>query len=354
MRTLLVDGNSLLKNSFEGSKNGVLYPNVNGIYIFLRRLRKYLDDKKYTCLKVVFDGKNSGQLRSQIYKDYKISRKKRREQRTKDEQIKDKHYRKQLTNLLNLLSLFCYTYQDPIVEADDVISYYVRNKHDGEKITIVTGDMDILWLLREDVDAIYINKKFKSNTPLAKKTQKYGTDKGILRLNQAKFKKLFGFPSENILIQKTLCGDDSDDIKNICGVREKTFYSLFPKATKEVYDLQRVLTESKEMLNTEGIPQGNKNKLQRILKGENNSDIDPQEFLTTNERLVNLGSDEFITQECKDSLKKSGFLEDKPFGGADSNKIKREIILLGLYKSIKYDYNSLKKFFKPFLKTIQR
>ena len=74
---LLVDGNSLFKRSILGAKNvfnrdGI---HIGGIYQFITVLRKLIDENLYHHVFVFWDGELSGQLRYNLYKDYKSNRK---------------------------------------------------------------------------------------------------------------------------------------------------------------------------------------------------------------------------------------------------------------------------------------
>ena len=76
IRTLLVDGNSLLNTGFHGIKN--MYngtDHIGGLYHFLNTLRKHIDDYLITKVVVFWDGKeNTTHLRLKLYPDYKLNR----------------------------------------------------------------------------------------------------------------------------------------------------------------------------------------------------------------------------------------------------------------------------------------
>ena len=74
-KTLLVDGDSLLKTAYHGAKN--LYykeTHIGGIFQFLTMVRKMLNENKFDRVYVFWDGKFSGRLRYELYKDYKSNR----------------------------------------------------------------------------------------------------------------------------------------------------------------------------------------------------------------------------------------------------------------------------------------
>ena len=169
MKTLLVDGNSLLKNSFEATISTEEYQlGINGIYWFLYRVRFLLDTEKYHRFKVVFDGKDSGRLRKDVFAGYKASRKDK-----KDEDVdKYESFKSQKTALKAILSHLCPVIEDDIVEADDIIAYYVTNKQSEEKVTIVTGDFDLTQLISPTVNVYYLNRKFKNKTRTVERYEK--------------------------------------------------------------------------------------------------------------------------------------------------------------------------------------
>jgi 5'-3' exonuclease len=78
LNTLLVDGNSLFKRSILGAKDvyNQKQEHIGGVYQFITVIRKLLDDDLYHKVIVFWDGKLSGKLRYNIYKDYKSNRNK--------------------------------------------------------------------------------------------------------------------------------------------------------------------------------------------------------------------------------------------------------------------------------------
>ena len=76
VRTLLVDGNSLLNTGFHGIKN--MYHNdehIGGLYHFLNTLRKLIDDYVITKVVVFWDGEDNTKPRIEMYPEYKLNRK---------------------------------------------------------------------------------------------------------------------------------------------------------------------------------------------------------------------------------------------------------------------------------------
>ena len=75
-KTLLVDGNNLLKIGFHGVRefyNGGQH--VGGIWHFLNTLRKFIEESNFTKVVVFWDSDTSSSQRRLIYPKYKLNRK---------------------------------------------------------------------------------------------------------------------------------------------------------------------------------------------------------------------------------------------------------------------------------------
>jgi 5'-3' exonuclease len=367
-RTLLVDGNSLFKTTFEASYSQFIkssdtdltkrfISDINGIYSFLMKLRITLDQGTYNNLRITFDSKNSGALRRAVYSDYKISRKKP-ELLTEEEQFKQYSLDKQKSRLQDYLTHFCHWYEDEVVEADDVIAYYVRNKEENEVIDIMTGDVDIMQLIQKNVSVIYLNKQFKTKTASVKKYEKLPyNQRKHLKFDRKLFIKFFDFPPENIPLIKTICGDDSDDIKNIKSVRETSLFNTFPEIKDRVVTIDEILDKCKNILSEENGKKPTK-VAKHILEGITDG-VQGKDIININSRLVDLSSDEFMTEECKSNLAQNGFLSNFKYEANDSIGLMNKMQEDGIYEHIKDNFKHysgssqpIKKFFKPFLKTI--
>jgi 5'-3' exonuclease len=255
IRTLLVDGNNLMKISLVDKRMNSKNKEYGMVFQFLWQLNKILTRSDYNFVYVMFDGDKSGQLRYNFYKDYKANRDKNYDDTNKSEydksleeyckrviayskskknevkrgETEEECFERQKSILQQCLEeLFIRQVECDEVEGDDLIAYYVKHKKPNEKIVIVSGDRDLTQLISDDV-CVYIPSLKKYISP------------------QNHLKEL-GFIHENVLIKKILCGDISDNIKGIKGLGEKTFFDLFPKAKTEYYDLDRVISESKELI----------------------------------------------------------------------------------------------------------
>ena len=128
IQTLLVDGNALFKLGLYGAKGEYNHKgqHIGGVYLFLTILRKLLSENIYHRVYVFWDGKYSGKLRYQIYKDYKSSRGKDYEHGTHPIDESEITQRSMIWNYLE--ELFIRQLQHEVVESDDFIAYYCLNK----------------------------------------------------------------------------------------------------------------------------------------------------------------------------------------------------------------------------------
>lgn len=345
LKTLLVDGNSLFKNSFEPTYKSL--PDFGGIYTFLNKIRYILDNDNYNRLRIVFDGNEKGILRRLVYPSYKENRLQANNiQLSQLELDKKEAFNMQKSILKDYLTHFAYFYEDKVVEADDIIAKYIELAQPNELITIVTGDVDLMALISEKVDVFYLNKTFKNKTKTVQKYEKDENRKNLV-INHKNFHKYFGYTHKNIPIIKTICGDTSDCIKNVKGVKEKTLFKHIPKITQHYLDIPRLLDECKIELLSEDINETKEKFLLNILGDKQKG----HKILELNHRVISLENKEFITTNCIENLKKSGFLSTNKYKPIDNVGLVRKLQTNGLQEHIVKYHKSLHYFFKPFKKT---
>jgi 5'-3' exonuclease len=205
---------------------------------------------------VFWDGKNSGQLRYNINRDYKANRDKDFE----EEGLSD--YMKEVNKRVKFMQNKIFKKEDPIklqekqkhkeifywqrdiimqmleelfvrqcvceeTEADDFIGYYVSRKKPNEKIVIVSNDRDLTQLIAEDVIVYVQSLKAFVNT-------KNHTD-------------IMGYNYQNVVLKKMICGDTSDNIKGIKGLGEKTLFSNFGEIKERKITLEEVIEKAKQI-----------------------------------------------------------------------------------------------------------
>lgn len=225
--TLVVDGNALYKRGFIGAKNE--YNNkgkpIGGVYQFLTVLRKILEDNLYHNVFVFWDGKFSGKLRWEIYKDYKSGRGKDYINGTQPDDPSEIIQRGMVFNYLE--ELYVRQLVNEVVEGDDFIAYYCKVKKSYENVTIITSDRDLCQLIDDNVRIYMLDLK------------NYVTKEN--------FNQFFKYHLDNAALIKVLCGDSSDSIKGIRRLGEGTLLKYFPELKERKVELSEIINKAKEM-----------------------------------------------------------------------------------------------------------
>ena len=306
---LIVDGNNLLKISLVDktmNSNGKEY---GGVVTFLRILGGILRKKDFNYCTVVWDGEGSGVLRYEIYKDYKANRDKHYDLHTNETsydkainayckkvlahskanrkdakrgETDEEVFEREKGILKQILQELCIRqYEFENVEGDDIISYCVHHKKAHEKVVIVSADKDLTQLIGEEV--IVYNHRLKDFVTLDNAVEKIGSR------------------PDNIVLEKILCGDSSDNIKGIKGIGEKTLASLFPNIKTERLDLSAVVRRSQELLDSRKAD-GKKplKSLLNIVNGVTDG-CQGDKVYEINKKIIDLSSP-LLTKEAKRSL----------------------------------------------------
>ena len=207
-KIIVIDGNSLLFRAFYATyydpsnimrtKSGQA---TNAIFSFSNMITSLLTNlKKGDGIFVGFDaGKHT--FRHQEYKDYKANR----PELPKD-LITQFPIARELLDKLNIVHYECDN-----LEADDICGI-IANKaqKEGYKVYIYTSDKDYLQLIDENITIELIKKGLKD----------------IKEMTPQTFKEEWGFEPIQITDYKGLRGDDSDNLKGIPGVGDKTAKQL--------------------------------------------------------------------------------------------------------------------------------
>lgn len=326
-RLLLVDGNSLFKRSITGAKD--LYNSegihIGGVFQFITTLRKIINDEIYHKVIVFWDGKFSGKLRYNIYKDYKANRNKDFISGTEPVDVSEQYQKLRIKKYLEIL--FIDHYEDEVVEADDCIAYLCNNVSKYE-ITLVTSDKDLFQLLNSKVRIYYLKDK------------KY--------LNLDNINENLGYHYKNLLLLKIMCGDSSDNIKGIKSLGDKTLIKMFPEIKEKQVHINSIIKKS-ELLNNERINDKKKplvsliNITKRITDG-----IQGERIYDINKKLIDL-SEPMITNDVKNDIK--NLFNKKEIGEYDLKNIYELMKEDGIYFEIrKYDSN----YILPFKQLINR
>lgn len=225
--TLLVDGNALFKWGYFGAKN--LYnddgQHVGGLYQFITTLRMLLVNDLYHKVYVFWDGNFSGKLRYDIYKPYKSGRGKDYENGTQPIDESELVQRKLVWDYLN--EMYVRQLKHEVIESDDFIAYYCLNKLPNERITIASTDRDYCQLISNEIRIYFLDLK--------------------VYVDSSNFSSYFCYHKDNSLLIKTVCGDDSDSIKGIKGVKDKTLLNHFPELAERKITLSELIERAQQI-----------------------------------------------------------------------------------------------------------
>lgn len=250
--TLLVDGSNLLEVCYSKSKK--ISPQgreVGAIYQFLLQVRILLQKGNFKHCYCFFDGDNSGELRHNLYYQYKANRDKTfsddnlseymQEVNARIKWMQDKVFKKPKRTETEKENFF---WQRDVImqcldelgvrviscdktEADDFIGYYVMHKKPEERIVICSNDRDMTQLISDEV-IVYIQSIHDF-------------------VNVRNHTKLMGYDYRNVKLKKILCGDASDNIKGIKGVGELTLFENFPEFKTREVTLEEVIDKAKKI-----------------------------------------------------------------------------------------------------------
>lgn len=378
--TLLIDGNSLLKQCFADDKvnsDGIHY---GGIFQFLLQVKLMMRDYQYSYVYVTFDSSDSGILRYKLYNEYKANRdknyakhmidgdeesdywkrlnqtikcmekaiynknkKKQREEalseeekakkdeRKKQKEIEDENFERERNIIMQYCEeLFIRVLFDDKTEGDDFIAYYVLHKKPEERIVIVSSDQDLTQLISPTV-SVY-----------DRRIKKY--------LSVKNFQTIKGYPIENVLIKKIFCGDTSDNIGNIKGLSENRLMELMPEIAERPVTVNEVKERAQKLID-ERVEQ-KKKPLQwheNIVNGVSNKEYDG-DFYEINEKIIDL-KHPLLTKRAEGDIESMMYAPLDPEGRSFEN----------LYEMIKRDGiedlmnpNSFSSFFIPFKELSER
>jgi 5'-3' exonuclease len=321
-KTLLVDGNNLLKIGFHGVRDFFNKgEHVGGTWHFLNTLRRFLEESNYNKVVVFWDSQTGSSQRRLIYPKYKLNRKQK-----DDEDFKEQSFTTQKNRVKQYLEeMFVRQLEVEQSEADDLIAYYCQISEDEDK-TIFSSDRDLTQLISEKV-TIY--------SPQQKRYYKNGDG---IRIYESEI------PHYNIKTYKILTGDSSDNIDGIFYLGEKTFLKLFPEILDTELKYTDILTKAEMLLSEQ---KGNV-ALQNLLSGKTKEGIFGEEFFTINEKLVDLANP-LISQEGKELVRLYYSESLDPDGRGHRNLI-RMMMDDGFFKFLPKGDEAWVNFLKPFLK----
>ena len=205
-KTLLVDGNNLIKIGFHGVKDFFHSgKHVGGVWHFINTLRRFIETEGFDKVVVFWDGDENSLSRKILYPQYKSNRK------TSFDLEKENSISEQKERVKQYLEeLFIRQVLVDNNEADDLIAYYCQISPDEMK-TIFSGDRDLTQLISDKV-RVYL--------PDLKQYYTLG--------DKIKFKDI-EVPHYNVKTYKIIAGDKSDNIDGIYYLGDKTIEKLFPE-----------------------------------------------------------------------------------------------------------------------------
>ena len=322
VKTLIVDGNNLLKIGFHGVKD--FYNNgehIGGTWHFINTIRKFLEETNFNKVMVFWDSDTNSSQRKLIYPKYKMNRKS-----SPNDVEKTDSFNKQKTRVKQYLEeMFIRQLEVENSEADDLIAYYCQISLDEEK-TIFSSDKDLTQLISEKV-LIY--------SPNLKSYYKFG--------DNIKFKNC-SIPHYNVMTFKILAGDTSDNIDGISLMGEKTLIKFFPEILDSEISLTDILTKGELLLKEQqkNVVLGN------LLSGKTKEGIMGDDFFKINKKLVDL-SEPLIDEEGKEMVREYYSESMDPDGRGHRNLI-RMMMDDGFFKYLPKGDDSWVNFLKPFLK----
>jgi len=200
---LIIDGSSLVHRAFYALPSRMstsVGQHTNAVYGFATMLIRLLHDMKPSAALVAFD-KGRTTFRNALFGDYKAHR-----------PATPPELSEQFPLVKDLIAAFgIRVIEEDGLEADDIIGTMAKRARDaGNDVVIVSGDRDILQLVRPGV-VVMLTKKGISE---------------MEKMDEAAVKSQLGLAPAQIIDLKGLMGDTSDNIPGVPGVGEKTALRL--------------------------------------------------------------------------------------------------------------------------------
>ena len=362
--TLLIDGSNLLELVFSANKKTSSDgKEIGGVFAFLLQLKILLQKGNFRYVYCFWDGSNGGQLRFNLNSDYKANRDKNyadnnlsdymkevnarisymqkkiygdmnRKPSKTDEEKENFHWQREI--LIQCLDeLFIRQCLFDGTEADDFIAYYVGHKKPEENIVIFSNDRDLSQLIHKNPQ-----HPEKDDVILAIKRPK----EGIQFINSRNHTEMMGYNYQNVALKKIICGDNSDNIKGIKGVGEKTLFDNFPQFKERKVTLDEVIDGARK-INEERV----RNKQKPLKWAENivNSVTDGaqgKEIYEINRKIIDL-SNPLMADEAKELIDSMMYAPMDPEGRSLQNLYK---LLLDYNIDDLKDENRFGNFFTEF------
>ena len=239
-RVMIVDAyNQFIRGYIvDPSKNPNGSP-IGGIRTFINIFNKLTREVKPDLLVLVWDGKGGSKKRRSMNKNYKGGRKPPRTNWTQvgmgEEDILDNKVWQQMRVIEYLNQTPVIQFMEPLVEADDVISY-IKNTpmfSDWQKV-IVSADKDFIQLLDD---------KTILHRPIQKEY-----------LNKNNIVEKFNIHPTNFALARAIVGDSSDNLPGVPRVGLQTVAKKFPFLKEErTHYLDSILAECEKPENKQKV-----------------------------------------------------------------------------------------------------
>ncbi len=325
IKTLIIDGNNLLKIGFHGVRD--FYHegrHVGGTWHFINTIRRFIEEQNFDKVVVFWDGNSNSSARKLIYPQYKEHR------RSDFNEFKQDSFNEQKERIKQYLEeMFVRQIVIDNNEADDLIAYYCQISEDEIK-TIFSGDKDLTQLISDKV-SIY--------SPNSKQVYKNG-DKIKIQFHE--------FPHQNIKTYKILSGDKSDNIDGIYYLGEKTLVKLFPELLDRTVTITDILLKAETLLKED---KDNK-ALQNLLSGKTKTGVYGEEFFIINEKIVDL-SKPLITDDAKE-LVELYYRESLDPDGRGYKNLLKMMMQDGFFKFLPKGDDAWVNFVRPFMKLTRK
>jgi 5'-3' exonuclease len=320
-KTLIVDGNVLMKRSYNGAKN--VYhkdKHIGGIFAFYSTLRKLIVEYKIDKIVITWDGERGGTLRLDYYPEYKGNRPKFFDPEYEYQKLRVKQYAE---------DLFIRQYEHPDVESDDLIAFYCLNKNKYEDVMIYTNDRDMCQLINTDITIFLADKK--------------------MEIGVGNYGWFFEHNYQNAGLIKIIEGCSSDNIKGVDGVTENTLLTHFPQLKERKVTLEEIIEESKI------IQKNRENKplkiIDNIINGVSKG-VHRGPLYEINKKIIDL-TNPLLTEEAGESMKNLLELPLDPEGREYKNVL-RMMIEDGVIYVLPGGENGYLNFMEPYIKLIKK
>ena len=220
-KIVLIDGHSILNRAFYGMPDMTTSKgeHTNAVLGFISIMFKILEEEKPDYLTVAFDTHHPT-FRHEMFTQYKGTRKGMPEELREQVPVMKEVLKAMRIPIIEI----------PGFEADDILgTLATRAEKDGDLVSVISGDRDLLQLASE---------KIKIRIP---KTKKTGTE--IEDYYAADVVNTYHVTPKQFIDLKGLMGDTSDNIPGVPGVGEKTAGKLI-----EAYDsIENIYEHIEEM-----------------------------------------------------------------------------------------------------------